>query len=115
MRRRSLSVLAWTGLILSVCLLIRSVAGWIVRRPIWAHSAGTVADATGTALLVAIGCLLGLWALRRHYSRKARQRQGRCLRCGYHLRATRDRCPECGKLPERIKQRHRIVRIPAGF
>jgi len=50
-----------------------------------------------------------LWAWRRHrrHGRERRLKEGRCLQCGYDLRATRGRCPECGlepgpvsKLPE---------------
>lgn len=53
----------------------------------------------GAPILIVLAGLIGLPALeaaRRMRNRK-RQRQGRCLACGYDLRgASCERCPECG-------------------
>jgi hypothetical protein len=46
------------------------------------------------SILLAIGPVLRLRATIR---RRRRQRVGLCPACGYDLRATPDRCPECGR------------------
>jgi hypothetical protein len=47
------------------------------------------------AAVSALPAPLSLWLLR-HRRRRQRIRDGLCLKCGYDLRGTPDRCPECG-------------------
>ena len=49
--------------------------------------------------------LLPLLALRKARERQIQRRrytQGLCTACGYDLRFTPDRCPECGQIPDRF-------------
>jgi hypothetical protein len=57
--------------------------------------------------LVPVGAPAACWAWRRWTSRRWRRR-GACRRCGYDLRATPGRCPECGAPHEVLPHR------PAG-
>jgi hypothetical protein len=53
------------------------------------------------ALVVGAAAVLPLLRVRRWRQRRALARVGRCRGCGYDLRATPDRCPECGREAKR--------------
>ena len=59
----------------------------------------------GWFFLLVLAILPALWLVRRRSARKRyRIAKGLSLVCGYDLRATPDRCPECGTIPsERAK------------
>ena len=46
--------------------------------------------------LVLPACWMGV-EVRRHNVRRGRAERGLCVRCGYDLRGTPERCPECGE------------------
>jgi hypothetical protein len=63
------------------------------------------------AWLLFLGALLPSgWLLRRN-CRRHRAAPGQCAFCGYDLRATSHRCPECGAVPTVVPQ-HEIGRRP---
>jgi hypothetical protein len=68
-------------------------------RPAWANMApewpGNLANAGLAALLIVSLLFYDFRRLRK----ETRERFGLCLTCGYDLRATPDRCPECGTVP----------------
>ncbi len=74
-----------------VCLLTFVAAGWVAGwrvGPGWAITVG----------LLALGLRLSFLFVRRVKSLLVQQRRdaGLCPSCGYDLRATPGRCPECG-------------------
>ena len=59
---------------------------WAIYVPLWFVTLLTATPPAARALT---------------WRRRPAGRAGTCRRCGYDLRATPDRCPECGQVPER--------------
>jgi hypothetical protein len=62
----------------------------------WGPAHATSFVAPWLAFVLAFGTAPLLVAVRRY---RSHARQGRCRTCGYDLRATPERCPECGAVP----------------
>src|SRR5687767_10159507 len=70
--------------------LFPMIAFWVLKQ--LAFAAAIIA--------VPLGLLTAIERTRAHRLRK-RKIGGQCLKCGYDLRATPHRCPECGTVRER--------------
>ena len=77
-----------------------TVGGGQLLYRVFDSGLGTRGHVVHVALPCWLVCLLAsvmpLHAWRRRRRRTARRRRGLCPACGYDLRATPDRCPECG-------------------
>ena len=87
---RQFLVLFIVGAIWSSITLVVHIA-W----PTWIRDVERVLELLLVVSLLAFSAQW-IWAVERHLVRERRHIAGACLACGYDLRATAERCPECG-------------------
>jgi hypothetical protein len=82
------------GLVRRDTLMNFSGAGWLRPGP---QRIGREIELSYVLPATLLAVAPAAWAWRRAgRRRRLRRRNGLCTRCGYDLRATPDRCPECG-------------------
>ena len=86
MPRRLLTLMA----VLPALGIALAVLGWVLNPASGGWSLGSI------LLVLALSAGPLYWLLTRVHPRERRERAGLCPSCGYDLRATPDRCPECG-------------------
>ncbi|MCZ6652451.1 MAG: hypothetical protein O7D91_05420 [Planctomycetota bacterium] len=111
MIRKTLTILSFVGLLLSVAawtasnrtmnLAQRSVVTEY-RIPSWLVVLVSVLGVLGFIGVVVLIVKRDKRNLRNLLQDRQRKKLGLCLKCGYDLRASRERCPECGETFDRI-------------
>jgi hypothetical protein len=66
------------------------------RMYLWAHNGFYFVQVPVIALLACPIAVVAISERVRRYRQHRRRRAGLCVNCGYDLRASDDRCPECG-------------------
>jgi hypothetical protein len=78
---------------------VRAQMGWIEGNFRASYQKGCNFVSLPHWALLAPAVLMGAWTLAARWLRSRRSQPGCCANCGYDLRMTPDRCPECGVAP----------------